>query len=192
MSASVPQKVRSTVDSLSPQLQRASLIASGGGLAGFVGTVFIYFGLQRIFQHLSAYQLIDAMQGSSTTFCFAGITASSTILPLMLTIFSFARRAEVDFNQWFYRRIKSIALLCCVAFVCGLVTLTVLSAPIGDMSEVSNMWYRIFYYIIVFGLASMVGVLLSVLILLYFSILYIVDQLNPHTMRARKEAARQE
>jgi len=165
-----------------PDFPRSTVIALGGGLAGLLATAFIYFGLQRIFQHLPIFQLMHAMQGTSNTLCFAGITSAATILPLMLTIFSFARRSNVQFNPWFYKRIKNIALLCCVAFITELFTLTFLSAPIDDMSEVSDLWYRLFYYLIVAGLASMVGELVCILIMLYYAILHIVNQLNPLTL----------
>lgn len=166
---------------------KSTLSATVGGIIGLACAVFVFFALQRIFQELPFYQLIDAMHGTSTTLCFAGISASSTIMPLMLTIFSFARHGEVDFNPRFYARIKHIALLCCAAFIAGLFTLTVLSAPIGDMTQVSMEWYRVLYYIIVFGLSSMVGLLVAILILLYYAILHIVDQLNPHRLRKRME-----
>ncbi|MCA9913850.1 MAG: hypothetical protein KC496_10900 [Anaerolineae bacterium] len=162
-----------------PDFPRSTFYAFAGGISALLLTVFIYFGLQRIFQNLPIYQILGAMRGTSNTLCFAGITASSTILPLMLTIFSFARRSEGKFNPWFYQRIKNIALLCCVAFVTGLFTLTVLSAPISDMSEVSDVWYRVFYYVIVGGLASMVGTLIAILIMLFYSILHIINRLNP-------------
>jgi uncharacterized membrane protein YdcZ (DUF606 family) len=123
------------------------------------------------------------MHGTSNTLCFAGITSAATILPLMLTIFSFARRSKVEFNEWFYKRIKNIALLCCISFIMGLFTLTILSAPIGDMSEVSSTWYRVIYYSVVGGIAGMVGTLIGILILLYYAILHIVNQLNPLAMR---------
>lgn len=183
----IPHKVNARLDDLRPDYPNSSWIASMGGAISLGCTAFIFFGLQRIFQHLPPFQLLDAMHGTSNTLCFAGITASATIMPLMLTIFSFARNSEREFNPWFYQRIKSIAFLCCIAFVTGLFTLTVLSAPIGDMPEVSDFWYRFFYYVIVAGLSSMVGVLVGILILLYYSILHIINQLNPHAQSEKQK-----
>jgi hypothetical protein len=180
------EQISRYVSDLQPDFPNSTYFATLGGLLGASVAAFMFFGLQRIFQHLPIFQLIDAMHGTSTTLCFAGITASSTIMPLMLTIFSFARQSKVEFNPWFYGRIKRIALLCAMAFVAGLVTLTVLSAPIGDMPEVNNAWYRVFYYAIVTGISTMVGVLLAILILLYYSILHIINQLNPHLQGERE------
>lgn len=183
----VGQRLTSQLPDVTPDYPYGSLIASVGGIIGFGITVLVFFGLQRIFRSLPIYQIIDAMHGTSTTLCFAGITSAATILPLMLTIFSFARQSEVEFSQWFYRRIKSTALLCVGSFIAGLFTLTVLSAPIGDIAEVNDVWYRIFYYVIVGGLAAMVGMLVMILILLYYSILHIINQLNPHFLEERQE-----
>jgi hypothetical protein len=162
---------------------RSAVIAILGGGAGLVITMTVFFGLQRVFQELPIYQLLAAMQRSSTTLCFAGITSSATIMPLMLTIFSFARRAKVEFDNSFYRRIKWIAFLCSIAFFAALLTLTLLSAPLEDLSNVDIAWYRAIYYSVVGGLSSMVGLLVGIIIMLYFSILHIINRLNPHTLK---------
>jgi len=180
-----PKDLYSSVAEAAPEFPNSTLIAAVGGGIAFVGTGFIYFGLQQIFRHLPTYQMIEAMQGTSNTLCFAGVTATATIMPLMLTIFSFARRSEREFDHWFYRRIKLIALFCVGAFVAGLFTLTVLSAPLGDMSEVSTTWYNVLYYTIVGSISGMVGLLMTILILLYYSILHIVTHLNPHVQQER-------
>jgi len=168
--------------SIDPEFPNSTLIAISGGVISALGTALIYFGLQRIFQHLKAHEMLDAIHGTANSLCFAGVTASATIMPLMLTIFSFARRSDEEFNSWFYGRIKRIALLCCVSFVTGLFTLTILSSPIGDMPEVNDVWFDIIYYIVVAGLTLMVGSLIIILILLYYSILHVINELNPHKM----------
>lgn len=157
---------------------KSSWIALGSGFAGMVVIGLLFLGIQGIFGQLPAYRMLEALHGTSNSLCFAGITASATIMPLLLTIFSFARRAETDFDTWFYRRIKNIALLCCGSFISGLFTLIVLSAPIGDI-EVIEGWYDTIYYITVGGLAVMVGFLIAILVLLYFAILHIIDVLHP-------------
>ncbi len=166
---------------------KSSTIAIFVGIAGAAITMTVFFGLQRVFQELPTYQLLSAMQRSSTTLCFAGITSSATIMPLMLTIFSFAKRSKVEFNNSFYRRIKWIALLCSIAFFAGLLTLTLLSAPLEDLSGVDMAWYRAIYYSVVAGLSAMVGLLVAIIIMLYFAILHIINRLNPHTLRRKSE-----
>lgn len=180
------QSIKSYINDIGPTYPQGSMIATVGGLLGFGVTVMMFFGLQRIFQQLPIFRILDGMHGTSTSLCFAGITSAATIMPLMLTIFSFAKRSEVAFSKWFYERIKSIAVLCVGAFIAGLFTLTVLSAPIGEMPDFNHVWYQVFYYAIVAGLAAMVGMLITILILLYYSILHIVNQLNPHRLREKQ------
>lgn len=186
-SMEIQQNLGSYIRDIGPTYPQSSMIAATGGLLGFAITVLMFFGLQRIFQQLPIFRILDGMHGTSTTLCFAGITSAATIMPLMLTIFSFAKRSEVEFSKWFYQRIKSVALLCVGAFIAGLFTLTVLSAPIGEMPDFNHVWYQVFYYAIVGGLASMVGMLIMILILLFYSILHIVNQLNPHRLREKQE-----
>lgn len=157
---------------------RSTYIALATGILGAVLTGLLFLGLQGVFGDLPTFRMLEALHGTSNTLCFAGITASATILPLMLTIFSFARRAETQFNDWFYQRIKTIALLCVGAFISGLFTLVVLSAPVGDL-EVLSGFYDIIYYATVAGLVVMCGALITILVLLYYAILHIIDVLHP-------------
>lgn len=153
----------------------------GGGAAGFI-TLTVFFGLQRIFQKLSFYELLAAMQRSSTTLCFAGITAAATIMPLMLTIFSFAKHSQHEFEESFYERIKWIAWFCLIAFFTGLLALTVLSSPVQEVGNVDPIWYQVIYYSVLAGLGTMVGTLAAIVIMLYYSILHIINKLDPHRM----------
>ena len=155
-------------------------IATVAGAAGFFITLFIYFGFQLVFRELlSTNRIIEAMHGTSNSLCFAGMSSSATILPLMLTIFSFARSSETEFDTWFYDRVRTIALLCCASFLLGLLTLTVLSAPIVEADTINDTFYTSLYYTIVGGLSLLVGVLSAQITLLYFAIVHILQRLDP-------------
>lgn len=91
-----PEQAKQQVAEI-PFKKSTTVAIGGGGSAAFI-TVIFFFGLQRIYQELSFYQLLGAMQRSSTTLSFAGITAASTIMPLMLTVSSFARNSQREFS----------------------------------------------------------------------------------------------
>ena len=171
--------ITSQAQKVEPDAPKSSWIAVLIGIIAALITLVAYFVLQRIFQNLPPERLLEAMQGTTNTLCFAGITASATIMPLMLTIFSFARRSETEFDSWFYTRIKNIGRLCVGAFFAGLFTLVVLSAQISDSQEISDNWYRVFYYLTVGGLTSMVAMLVMILWMLYYAIVHVLDVLNP-------------
>jgi hypothetical protein len=173
------ERVKQQINVNPEDMPSSTMIAGVSGAIGFGLTLFIYFGFQFVFHHLPTYQLISAMQGSSNTLCFAGMTSSATILPLMLTIFSFARNADVEFNHWFYKRVRTIAWFCCASFVVGLITLTLLSAPIGDMSQINDVVYNSLYYVVVGGLSVLVAILFAEIILLYYAIIHILRVLDP-------------
>ncbi|MFP4322283.1 MAG: hypothetical protein ACLFTK_07510 [Anaerolineales bacterium] len=182
---------QNNVDMPEPDFPRSTYYANLLGFVGAIVTGFVYFGLQRLFQNVPAQEMVNAMHGSSNTLCFAGVTASATIMPLMLTIFSFARSSETQFDHWFYKRIKLIAALCCVAFIFGLMNLTLLSAPITDIDSVRESWYWALYVGTVFGLSTMVGVLITLLILLFYAILHIINQLQPDFSARAQQAQEQ-
>jgi hypothetical protein len=169
-----------------PFKKSTSIAVLGGGVASIIALT-VFFGLQRVFQELSFYQLLAAMQRSSTTLCFAGITAASTIMPLMLTIFSFAKNSQRDFSESFYRRIKWIALFCVIAFFSGLITLTLLSSPVDSVGNVDPVWFRVIYYSVITGLGVMVGILVAIIIMLYYSIQHIINTLNPYVLQRIRE-----
>jgi len=176
---SVPNVSDNLRNAVQPDPRQSTRWAWVAGIAAFVITVFIYFGFQFVFHPVPMYQMLDAVASSSNSLCFAGMTSSATILPLMLTIFSFARKSDTEFDHWFYKRVRWIALLCSCSFVIGLLALTLLSAPISDMSAISTMTYRILYYAIVGSVSLLVSILAAEIILLYHCIVHILDVLDP-------------
>lgn len=161
------------------KIPESTIAASTIGIVTAIIAILVYFGMNAIFSHLQPYQLIRAMQGTTNTFCFAGITASSTILPLMLTIFSYAMNKTEQFETRFYQRIKHIGGLCVGAFMAGLFTLMILSAPLGNMPEIDPTWHRLVYYLVILGIATMSGFLVTILVLLYTTISTIIHKLAP-------------
>lgn len=174
------QKTISVAKEVKTQLSKSSLWATIGAGISAVIVIVIYFTFERFFQDVAAFRLIQSMRGTTNTFCFAGITSSATILPLMLTIFSLARGADHDFGGEFHTRVKHISLLCVLTFIAGLYTLMILSAPLGESFNVSNMWYRVLYYAVIGGLAAMVSFLVATLMMLYGAITFLVEKLSPH------------
>jgi hypothetical protein len=64
----------------------------------------------------------------------------------MLAILTFAKRSKIEFTNSFYWRIKWITFLCSIVFFAGLLTHTLLSAPLEDLSGVVVAWYLTIYY----------------------------------------------
>lgn len=78
-------------------------------------------------------------------------------------------------------------MFCVVAFFSGLLTLTILSSPVQEVHNVTSIWFRVIYYSVIAGLGAMVGILGAIIIMLYYSILDIINLLTPH--RTRPEEA---
>lgn len=179
------EKVKQQIEKI--PFEKSTAVAIAGGVMATLVTLSFFLGLQLVFQELSPYQLLAAMQRSSTTLCFAGITSASTIMPLMLTIFSFAKNSSREFPQSFYGRIKWIALFCVLAIFSGLLTLTVLSSPVQEVENVDQIWFRVIYFSVLTGLGIMVGTLGTIIILLYYAILRIINSLKPQRLRRKEQ-----
>lgn len=149
-----------------------------GGLIialGSLGTAIIVI---NVYSDTQARTMIEAMAPSTRTLCFASITASSTIIPLMLTILSFAQRLEREFDELFYRQIKLTARLSSAALVLSVTVLMILTVPLLE-SEALRSWFQTIYYVLVAGVSSIAGLVVTVVLILYRSLSDIILIVKP-------------
>lgn len=149
-----------------------------GGVLTFMFALLGFLIVGRIYNDTQARGLIEALSPSVRTLCFAVITSSSTIIPLLLTVLSVARRSDTDFNQNFYRQVKVIAVLGTVALASATLLLLFVSIPVTE-SENLEAWFAIVYFIIVIGSAWVSGLLISISITLYYTLIGVINKLTP-------------
>ena len=127
---------------------------------------------------MQARGLLEAMTPSVRTLCFAVITSASTIIPLLLTTLSLARRVDQEFEETFYYRVKIIVLLGTVALASSILLLLFVSFPLTE-SENLRAWFRIVYILVVMGSAWISSLLISIAVTLYFILTDILHMLVP-------------
>ena len=163
-----------------------------GGVAAVVFALSGNLLVGQIYSGFEARRFIEAMLPTTQTLTFASITASSTILALMLTLISFTRKLENEFDMFFYRRIKRIGLLSCVALITSILLLLFLSVPLQESDKVPLNWYRIIYYVIISLSALISGLVVTIVLMLFNAISGLIDVVCPDADNAEKANLMQE
>lgn len=148
------------------------LLAAGVALAGqlFVGQV--YSGTE-------ARALLEAMMPAVRTVGTSVVTATSTILTLMLTMLSLTRQANINFDAEFYRRIKHIGLMSTIGLSSAILVLLFISIPLQASQQVSQVWYRVIYYLLVALVAGLAGLLVAIVLMLYNALASLIRVISP-------------
>lgn len=114
--------------------------------------------------------LLEAMLPTTRFLCSAMMTATATILALMLTILSLSSSSSNQIHSSHYKRIQQIALLDMLAFVGATFLLLVLNIPLEESDSISTEWYNTSYYVILIYSSVLGGMLISIVMMLHAAI----------------------
>ncbi len=114
--------------------------------------------------------LLEAMLPTTRFLCSAMMTATATILALMLTILSLSSSSSNQIHASHYKRIQQIALLDMLAFVGATFLLLVLNIPLEESDSLSTEWYNTSYYVILVSSSVLGGMLIAIVMMLHAAI----------------------
>lgn len=114
--------------------------------------------------------LLEAMLPTTRFLCSAMMTATATILALMLTILSLSSNSSNQIHAAHYKRVQQIALLDMIAFVGATLLLLVLNIPLEESDSISSGWYNTSYYVVLIYSSVLGGMLISIVMMLYAAI----------------------
>lgn len=159
------------------------VLAAGVALAGqwFVGQV--YSGTE-------ARSLVDALVPAARSVGSSVVTASGTILALMLTMLSLTSQASTTFDRVFYHRIRRIGFLSTIALSSGILLLLFLSIPVQESNAVPSSWFRVVYYVLSVLTAGLAGLLVAIVLMLFnamTSLIKVLSMTKPSEPVAPKE-----
>ncbi len=157
----------------------------GGLLAGGVAIVGQYL-VGRVYTGAEARQLLQAVVPSARSLGTSVVTASSTILALMLTMISLSRHATSQLEQTFFKRIQRIGLLSTVGLIAAMLLLLFLSIPIQESDQLPASWYSIVYYTLTIT-AAVTGLLVAIVLMLYNAMGSLVKVLRSGSSSGGKE-----
>ena len=140
-------------------------IAAGGAAVGLVGIGSVVI-VGEVSQ-LEAFELLKAMLPTTRFFCSAVLTSTATILALMVTLISLSSSTSTELKAEHYRRIQRIATLDSIAFAGGMLLLLFIMIPMEESEVLSYGWYRFIYYGVLGAAATLGGLVVSVVMMLY-------------------------
>jgi uncharacterized integral membrane protein len=161
---------------------------AGGVLAAVIAVAGQWF-IGQIYSGAEARRLIEAMVPSSRAVGSSVVTASGTILALMLTMLSLTSQAKTSFDSIFYKRIERIGLLSTIALVAGILLLLFLSVPLQESKNVPNSWYRGVYYVLVALTAGIAGLQVGIVLMLLNAMSSLIAVLRPTLQGEEKSQA---
>ncbi len=160
--------------SLSRDTKRATI---GGGVAALVALIGLI--LVNVSSGGEARLLLEGMLPSIRFLCSAVMTATATVLALMLTLLSFSNTQSARLKSAHYDRVRQIAQMDSVTFAAALVLLLLVSVPLAESSEVPASWYTIVYYVTVLYTAGLGGALIVIVLMLYHAVTDLIGVIHP-------------
>lgn len=152
----------------------------GGLLAAGIALVGQWF-VGQVYSDAEARKLIEAMVPSSRAVGTSVVTASGTILALMLTMLSLTNQAKTNFDSIFYKRIERIGLLSTIALSAGILQLLFLSIPLQESKNLPGSWYSVVYYVLIALTAGLAGLLVAIVLMLLNAMSSLIAVLRPGT-----------
>lgn len=161
----------------------------GGILAAAIALVGQWL-IGQIYSGYEARKLLEAMSSSAHYLGSAVVTASATILALMLTMLSLSNQADKEFDTIFYKRIERIGLLTTISLAGGILLLLFLSVPLQEADNVPSRWFTSIYYILIGFLAILSGLLVAIVLMLLNTITSLIDVVRPEANEDEEENSR--
>ncbi len=138
-------------------------------IGGTVSAIVIFLGTYLL-GNISDAEAIHNLQEIRPTLRFTAsgsLTATATILALMLTLLSFSQQSDRQLKAYHYNRIWWIARFAAIVFIAALVLLMTLNVPISNAEETFAGVYNIVYYTLLVYTALIGGLLITIILLLY-------------------------
>ena len=138
-------------------------------IGGLLSALIIFLGTYLL-GNISDAEALDNLQEIRPTLRFTAsgtLTATATILALMLTLLSFSENADRKLRGYHYDRIWWIARFSAGIFVAALLLLMILNVPINNAEETFDGQYHIVYYVMLGYAALIGGFMITIILLLY-------------------------
>ncbi|MDF1813800.1 MAG: hypothetical protein P1V20_16480 [Verrucomicrobiales bacterium] len=126
-----------------------------------------------------ALDLLGGMLPSVRFLCGSVMTATATVLTLILTLISFTSSREKQLRGEHYDKIRLIAKLACTGFIGSIVLLLIITLPIGEAPEKVYPFLQFFYYFVLISSCALGGLLVTIVLKLYQAATTIIIIVHP-------------
>jgi hypothetical protein len=121
----------------------------------------------QIYSHVEVQQLIEAMTPAMQMLGFATVTATGTILALMMTMLGVIHQTELKLKHPFYESIQRLARLATMDFIASVLLLSLVGIPFGEANGVPAWWLTLLYYLLILANALISGLLITIVLMLF-------------------------
>ena len=149
----------------------------GGLIAAIIIGIGAYFA-GNVSRH-DGLDLISEMRPSLRFACAAMLTATSTILALILTLLSFSSNRDRPLRAEHYVRIQWIARFAIGTFIGAIILLMLLAVPLQYGEGNISRHYDWFYYFYLTTGAFLAGTMVAIILMLYTAATEIIILVHP-------------
>lgn len=140
----------------------------GGSAITLIGlTVAILIGEINTYE---AKHFMHEQQNNINMLCNTIILSSATILALLFTVLGLSTGTEITLKKAFYSRIKQVALFDTLCFVITMCVFLSLNFPVEKAGDIPTIYYQVIYYVTAVSASLIGGMIVSVILLLYYTI----------------------
>lgn len=145
-------------------------------LGGIISAIIIGLGAYGL-GNISGYEaksLITSSLPGINALCNTIVLASATILALLLTLLSISSSTKSQLKDEHYKHVLLIAKIDTIVFVTAMIVFQLMNIPVTEAENVPSSWYTVIYYISLGLSAILSGGLISVVLMLYNTVVSII------------------
>ena len=143
---------------------------------GIISAIIIGLGAYGL-GNISGYEaksLITSSLPGINALCNTIVLASATILALLLTVLSISSGTKSQLKDDHYKHILIIAKIDTIVFVASMIVFQLMNIPVTEAENVPSSWFTTIYYISLGLSAILSGGLISVVLMLYNTVISII------------------
>lgn len=150
-------------------------------IAGGLFTALFAVGIMSLVGRIGDYEARRLLEASIPTIRFLSssiMTASATVLALMLTLLAMSAETEAELTGVHYQRIQQASVMAVVALIASIAVLMILTFPLEESDELQE-FYNIVYYTLLGASAVLGGMMVAVVLMLLNAIRELVRLFHP-------------
>ncbi|WP_452222963.1 hypothetical protein [Lacinutrix chionoecetis] len=158
------------------KLIKLSLYNKRALFGGILAAIIIGLGAYGL-GNISGYEaksLITTSLPGINALCNTIVLASATILALLLTLLSISSSTKSKLTEEHYKHVLLIAKIDTIVFVSAMIVFQLMNIPVTEAENVPSSWYSVIYYISLGLSAVLSGGLISVVLMLYNTVVSII------------------
>lgn len=150
-------------------------------ITGGAFTALFAIGVMTLVGRVGDYEARRLLEATIPTIRFLSssvMTASATILALMLTMLALSAETDAELRGTHYQRIQQVSFMAVVALITAIAVLMILTFPLEE-SEQLNQFYSLVYYTLLGASAVLGGMMVAVVLMLLNAIRELVRLFHP-------------